>query len=81
MTSIRFLTRTGCHLCEDALAVLRPIATKAGVGIEIIDIDLDLDLLTIYNDRVPVVERSNGTVIAEGVIDPGVLASAITALR
>lgn len=81
MISIRFLTRKGCHLCEDALAVLRPIASKAGVGIEIIDIDLDLDLLTIYNDRVPVVERSNGTVIAEGVIDPGVLASAITALR
>lgn len=81
MTSIRFLTRQGCHLCEDALAAVRPIAAKAGVRIEIIDIDLDLDLLSIYNDRVPVVERSNGTVIAEGIIDPGVVAAAITARR
>lgn len=78
MTGIRFLTRQGCPLCDAALAAVRPVAAEAGVRIDIIDIDLDLELLGMYNDRVPVIERSDGTVIAEGIIDIKAVESALS---
>ncbi len=74
VTGIRFLTRQGCPLCNEALAVVRPIAAAAGYEIEIIDIDLDLALLERYNDRVPVLEAAPGDVIDEGRIDPEIVA-------
>jgi len=67
--SIRFLTRNGCPLCDEALAEIVPIAKHAGVTIDVIDIDLDLALLETYNERVPVVETATGSVITEGIID------------
>ncbi len=58
-----FLTRQGCHLCEEALALFR------GRPLEIIDIDLDPDLLLLYDDRVPVVlDPVTGDVLLEGVM-------------
>ncbi|KAA3638692.1 MAG: glutaredoxin family protein [Armatimonadetes bacterium] len=77
MTGIRFLTRQGCPLCDEALAEVRPIAAEAGVPIDIIDIDLDLALLEIYNERVPVIEWPDGSVIAEGIIAPQAVESAL----
>lgn len=61
--TLRFLTRKGCHLCDDALALL------AGVPLEILDIDLDPDLLLLYDQRVPVVmDAATGDVLLEGRI-------------
>jgi hypothetical protein len=37
--------------------------------IELVDIDLDPALIEEYNDRVPVIEDLDGTVIDEGRID------------
>ena|SRR5437764_3144213 len=45
-------TRQGCHLCDDALAVLR----KFGLSPRIIDIDSDPQLVARYDSCVPVVE-------------------------
>src|SRR5699024_659191 len=36
---ILFLTREGCHLCEDALPVVRAEADRAGTWVEVGDID------------------------------------------
>ncbi|MEZ5174778.1 MAG: glutaredoxin family protein [Acidimicrobiia bacterium] len=77
MIGIRFLTRKACPLCDEALAAIGPIAARAGVEIELVDIDLDLELLNVYNDRVPVIERSDGSVIAEGIVDVGRVEAAI----
>ncbi len=65
--TIRFYTRQGCPLCEDALVLVREFATEVGSPVEVIDIDLDLALLDAYNERVPVVEY-RGEVIAEGIV-------------
>ena len=61
---LELLTRQGCHLCEEALAVL----TAAGWQPVEVDIDLDLALLYEFDHRVPVLRTSAGEVIAEGVI-------------
>jgi coenzyme F420-reducing hydrogenase beta subunit len=62
-TNLRFLTRQGCHLCEDAVALL------AGVSFDIIDIDHDPELLLLYDERVPVLlDATTGQVLLEGRI-------------
>ena len=45
------VTRAGCHLCEDALALLR----AAGVEPELADVDADDELYRLYDWRVPLV--------------------------
>jgi len=44
-------TRAGCHLCDDALAML----TRYGLRPEVIDIDGDGELAAQYGQCVPVV--------------------------
>jgi glutaredoxin len=51
---LRLITRTGCHLCEDAAAVLTPIAAEAGLDVTPVDVDADPELQAEYGDRVPV---------------------------
>lgn len=58
-------TRTGCHLCDDALTTL----TNHGLGPVIVDIDADPELLNKFNTCVPVVEI-DGKVRFRGKVDP-----------
>jgi glutaredoxin len=54
-------TRAGCHLCEDAEAVLRRVMAEAaragrdGFELRSVDIDADPELARRYGVRVPVV--------------------------
>ena len=66
--SIRFLTRPGCHLCNDARPLVEWAAMKVGVVIEEIDVDGDDTLLSLYGVRIPVVLGPGDEVLAEGVI-------------
>jgi glutaredoxin len=47
-----FYTRHGCHLCDEALAILR----RQGVEPQLVDIDADPVLRERYDQCVPVVE-------------------------
>ncbi|MFG2037617.1 glutaredoxin family protein [Dactylosporangium sp. NPDC048998] len=47
-------TRPGCHLCEDAKAVLDRVAAATGEGFTEIDITGDDDLEEEYGFRIPV---------------------------
>jgi glutaredoxin len=49
------LSRTGCHLCDDARAVLASVADELGVAWDERDVDADGVLADEYGDRVPVV--------------------------
>ncbi|OYO22793.1 NrdH-redoxin [Enemella dayhoffiae] len=51
---VRVLTREGCHLCDDALAVVARVCDELGVGWEDVDIDEDPQLREAYTDQVPV---------------------------
>lgn len=66
---MKFLTRDGCHLCDEARPVLEKVAKQMNVTIEEVDIDGDDELTKLYGLRVPVVLGVHGRVLAEGVID------------
>lgn len=53
--AVTLVTRTGCHLCEDAAARLRELAAELGFGYREEDVDADPALRTEYSDRVPVI--------------------------
>jgi glutaredoxin len=57
------VTRDGCHLCDDALSLLRDL----GFEPELADVDADPHLFALYDWRVPVVLLDD-RVIAEGRI-------------
>jgi glutaredoxin len=57
------VTRAGCHLCDDALSLLREL----GIEPEMADVDADDALFATYDWRVPVV-LADDVVIAEGLI-------------
>jgi hypothetical protein len=48
-------TRQGCHLCAEALDLLRQYEKPYGLTIHIIDIDQDPGLVSAYGDKVPVI--------------------------
>jgi len=51
-TNVVLYTRAGCHLCEEALAVLE----RHGLTVRTVDVDLDSQLVASYGTCVPVVE-------------------------
>ena len=57
------VTRAGCHLCDEALDLLREL----GVEPELADVDADDRLFSLYDWRVPVVVVDD-SVVAEGKI-------------
>ena len=65
MAHAQFYTREGCHLCDDALAVLR----QFGVEPEIIDIDGDPQLQQEFDTCVPVV-KLDGKIRFRGRVNP-----------
>ena len=48
-------TRHGCHLCDDAAALLEPARAQHGFTLETVDIDSDPELTVKYGECVPVV--------------------------
>ena len=55
MTTVTVYSRHGCHLCDDAQAVLESMREELNFEIEIINIDEDADLIKLYSDQVPVI--------------------------
>lgn len=66
------VTRRGCHLCDDALTLLRELGHEP----ELADVDADDRLHDLYDWRVPVV-LVDGRVVAEGKIAREALTQAL----
>ena len=66
---MRFLTRSGCGLCDEALPVVRAAARWLGVEVVVVDIVDEPDLEAEYHLRIPVLLNRAGRVLAEGRID------------
>jgi glutaredoxin len=57
MPHLVFYTRKDCHLCEVALGALRPLQTRYGFSLQVVDLDTAApDKLAAYDEQVPVVE-------------------------
>jgi glutaredoxin len=52
---VTLMTRTGCHLCEDAATLLRALARELGFAYDERDIDADPALRERYGEYVPVI--------------------------
>ena len=52
---VTLVTRAGCHLCDEAQAVLRRMAAELGFGYAELDVDADPARRAAYSDRVPVI--------------------------
>jgi glutaredoxin len=62
--SLVLVTRNDCHLCDDALSLLRDL----GFEPDLADVDSNPHLFALYDWRVPVLLLNDG-VIAEGRIN------------
>ncbi|WP_299054460.1 glutaredoxin family protein [uncultured Nocardioides sp.] len=51
---VRFVTRDGCHLCEEARAVVAAVCAELGERFVEVDVDEDPSLLARYDEQVPV---------------------------
>ena len=51
---ITLLSKPGCHLCDDARAVVERVASDLGVAWEEVDITSDPDLLAKWWEQIPV---------------------------
>lgn len=52
---VTLVDRQGCHLCEEAAAVIERVADRTGVTWTRVDVDSSPELLHKYTDLVPVV--------------------------
>ena len=54
MSRVRVLSKPGCHLCEDAEAVVAAVCAEVGATFEVVDITQDPELLATYGEQIPV---------------------------
>ena len=54
MTIVTIYSRTGCHLCEDALKVLESLKDDLNFEISEVLIDGDQELQALYGEQIPV---------------------------
>jgi hypothetical protein len=73
--TITVYTRQGCHLCDEAIGVVRRVA-GGRAEITLVDIDADPHLTRRYTVRVPVV-AVDGVEIAEYHVAPDQLEAAL----
>jgi glutaredoxin len=71
-------TRRGCHLCEDAWALLERERQRRGFALEAVDVDTDPELAARYGPEVPVV-TVGGKVRFRGAVNPHLLARLLRA--
>jgi len=67
--SLRFLTRPGCHLCDEARPLVVDAVGRVGGTLQEVDIDQDQSLLIQFDLRIPVLLGPDDQVVAEGIID------------
>ena len=69
-------SRPGCHLCEEARAVLERLPRRYGVVVDEIDIRTDPQLFRAYDIRIPVIVFEDGTTL-EAPIDENQIRDAV----
>jgi hypothetical protein len=57
MIEIQFFTTLGCHLCEEAEQLFRPLIENGVIKVVTIDIFDDDNLMEIYGIRIPVIKK------------------------
>jgi len=53
-TRVTVYSKPGCHLCEDAVAIVGAVCSELGVGWTEVDITRDPELSRAYGEQIPV---------------------------
>ena len=72
-TRIVVYSKPDCHLCEDAMEVLRRLQGELGFELAEIDITSDDELHRAYFDRIPVIAAADGEELCEYFVDEAAL--------
>ncbi|UPK74656.1 glutaredoxin family protein [Nocardioidaceae bacterium SCSIO 66511] len=51
---VEVLTKPGCHLCENAVAIIESVCSELGVGWSESDISADAEAMRTYGEQIPV---------------------------
>lgn len=51
---VRLYGKPGCHLCDDARAVVQRVCADLGVGWDEVDITTSAELMHAYGEQIPV---------------------------
>ena len=76
MTEVTLYGKPGCHLCDDARAVVAAVRGEREFALEEVDITLDPALYARYGERIPVV-AVDGVDTFEFHVDAGALHGAL----
>lgn len=68
MTRLTLYGKAGCHLCEDARAVVLEVRQRHPFELEEVDITRDPSLFARYKERIPVIQI-DGEEVLELVIE------------
>jgi hypothetical protein len=82
--NLTLLMRAYCHLCDEMLAAVRPIAAAHAISIDVVDIDADPGLEAVYGELVPVLfagSPASGTELCRYRLDRGRVVAALAGLR
>lgn len=56
---LKLYSTLGCHLCDDALDILKPLAAHYGLEIHVLDIIDNPQWLERYQIRIPVIQMND----------------------
>jgi Glutaredoxin-like domain (DUF836) len=73
---VRVVGRAGCHLCDDARAVVAKVCAEAAAGWDEVDVMSDVALIDAYAEEIPVV-LVDGAVLAFWRIEESRLRAAL----
>lgn len=80
--TLTLLTRAYCHLCDEMLEAVRPMAAANGATLSVVDVDTDAVLEAVYGDLVPVLfagDPADGRELCHYRLDPARVAAAFAA--
>ncbi len=76
MKVLTFYGKPGCHLCDDARAVVADAARERDFELREVDVSLDPELHRAYGERIPVV-AVDGDELFQYHVDPDRLLAAL----
>ena len=80
MTQLTLYGKAGCHLCEEARAVVLDVRRRHPFDLEEIDITRDPALFARYKERIPVI-KIDGEEVLELVIEATELERCIASMQ
>jgi glutaredoxin len=80
MTVVTLYGKPGCHLCDDAKAVIEGVRAEHEFELKEVDITLDPGLFRAYGERIPVV-AVDGVERFEFFVDPAELTRSLDRVK